>query len=315
MPVVMISGGTGLIGVRLSHHLIERGYEIIILTRDKNKVSGNAKIVYSYWDVEKRTMDIEAIKKSDHIIHLAGAGVMDKKWTEEYKKIILASRTRSAELIINCLKENQHYVKSFVAASAIGWYGEDKNSLMKKEGFIESDLPANDFLGKACLLWEASADPVSSLGIRLIKLRTGIVLNKNGGAFREFKKPLQLGIAAILGNGKQIISWIHIDDLCRMYCEAVENNYLNGIYNAVAPCPVSQKDMVLTLAEKLRNKFFTPVHVPAFLLKLRFGKRSMEILKSATVSSKKIKSTGFTFLYPTIEAALDELVSHGRRYF
>ena len=309
MATVLISGGTGMIGNRLSQHLIERGYTIIILSRDKNKSSKNANLLYSHWDVEKNIIDSEVVRKSDHIVHLAGAGVMDKKWTEAYKKIILSSRTKSAELIINCLKNNDHHVKSFVSASAIGLYGADEKKINTGKGFTETDLAADDFLGKTVLLWEASTDPVALLGIRLVKLRTGIVLSNDGGALKEYKMPLRFGVAPVLGNGKQIISWIHIDDLCRMYCEAIENIYLNGSYNAVAPHPVSQKTLIVGLAQKLRNNFFTAVYIPAFLLKLRFGKRSIEILKSAWVSSKKVTSTGFTFLYPTMDAALNELAA------
>ena len=143
--------------------------------------------------------------------------------------------------------------------------------------------------------------------IRLVKLRTGIVLSNEGGAYNEFKMPVKFGFAAILGSGGQIISWIHIDDVCRMYIEAMENGELNGVYNAVAPLPVPNKKLILVIAKKLKNKFFIPIHVPIFLLKLFMGKRSVEILKSATVSDKKIKSMGFTFLYPTIESAVDDL--------
>lgn len=308
MPVVLISGGSGLIGAALARHLIERGYQIIILTRQKNKTSENQKIKFSFWNVEKEIIDKEAVSSADYIIHLAGAGVMYHKWTTDYKKKILESRTKSAELIINCLKENEHRVKTFVSASAIGYYGEDPKILERKDGFIESDLPAKDFLGETCLLWEASTEPVAALGARLVKLRTGIVLSKYGGALKEFKRPLRFGIAPVFGNGRQIISWIHIDDLCRMYCEAIENKYLHGTYNAVAPEPVSQKKLILILANKMRNKFFTAVHIPVFILKILLGKRSIEILKSATVSERKIKATGFTFLYPSIESAINELV-------
>jgi len=308
MPVVLISGGTGLIGSRLTHHLIERGYDIIILTQQKNRLAENSKITYSYWNVEKEIIDKKAVLSADHIVHLAGAGVMDHKWTTDYKKKILESRTKSAELIVNCLKENEHHVKTFVSASAIGYYGADEKILERKDGFIESDLPSQDFLGETCLLWEASVEPVTALGTRLVKLRTGIVLSKKGGALKEFKKPLRFGIATVFGNGKQVVSWVHIDDLCRMYCEAMENKYLHGSYNAVAPEPVSQKELMLLLANKMRNKFFTAVHVPVFILKLFLGKRSIEILKSATVSDRKIKATGFTFLYPSIESALNEVV-------
>ena len=313
MSVVLISGGTGLIGSALTRHLIERDYHVIILSRTKNVTSDHSKISYSYWNVSEKIIDADVVKKADHIIHLAGAGVMDKKWTSDYKKKILESRTKSAELIIDSLKENPHHVKTFVSASAIGWYGEDAKPLERKEGFIESDLPSKDFLGETCLLWEAGVEAVTALHIRLVKLRTGIVLSNDGGAFKEYKTPLNFGVAPVLGNGKQIVSWIHIDDLCRMYCEAIENNYLNGSYNAVAPEPVSQKTLILTLGQKMRNKFFIPIYVPAFILKLVFGKRSIEILKSATVSNKKIKAMGFTFLFPSIESAVDELVTNSRK--
>jgi uncharacterized protein (TIGR01777 family) len=310
MSIVLISGGTGLIGSHLTNHLIGKGFDIIILTRQKNKSSDNSKISYSYWSVKDKIIDAEVVKKVEHIIHLSGAGVIDKKWTTEYKKLIVDSRTKSAELIISCLKENEHHVKSLVSASAIGWYGEDPKNQERKEGFIETDIPSKDFLGETCVSWEASTETVTALGTRLVKLRTGIVLTNEGGAFREYKRPLNFGIAPILGNGKQVVSWIHIDDLCRMYSEAIENNYLQGSYNAVAPEPVTQRDLILLLGKKMRNRFFIPVYVPAFILKLIFGKRSIEILKSATVSDKKIKSTGFTFLYPSIESAIDELVAN-----
>ncbi len=308
MPTVLITGGTGLVGRKLTEHLIENNYEVIILSRNKNNSSGNSKITYSYWDVKKEVIDVAAIQKADCIVHLAGAGVMDKRWSKAYKKEILESRTKSAALLVKTLKENNHNVKTFVSASAIGWYGEDSDPLIRKEGFIETDLAAKDFLGETCLLWEAVSEPVTGLGIRLVRIRTGIVLSNEGGALKEFRNPLRYGVAAILGNGKQIISWIHIDDLCRMYCEAIENNFLQGSYNAVAPIPVSQKKLLLVLAEKLRNRFYTTIHVPRFFLKLILGERSIEILKSATVSCKKIKSTGFTFLYPTLDAAMEELV-------
>ena len=310
MPIVLISGGSGLIGTHLSGHLVEKGYEVIILTREKNKVSANPKISFSYRNVDKKIIDADIVTKTDHIIHLAGAGVMDKKWTQHYKNIILESRTKNAEFLISCLKENDHHVKTFVSASAIGWYGADRKTLIRKEGFIETDAPANDFLGETCKLWEASVELVAAPGTRLVKLRTGIVLSNDGGAFKEYKMPLRFGIAALLGNGKQIVSWIHIEDLCRMYSEAIENNSLEGSYNAVAPGPVSQKTLMLTLGQKLKNRFFIPIYVPSLLLKLIFGKRSIEILKSTTVSDQKIKEAGFTFLYPSIEAAIDELIGH-----
>lgn len=310
MANVLISGGTGLIGSHLSKYLAENGFDVVILSRNKNPASANPKISYSYWNVKDKVIDKEVVKKADHIVHLAGAGVMDKKWTEDYKKKIEESRTKSAELILSCLKEGEHQTKSFVSASAIGWYGADPKLPAKNEPFIESDMPSKDFLGETCVLWEASVEPVTAMGIRLVKLRTGIVLSNKGGAFKEYKTPLKFGLASILGSGKQIVSWIHIDDLCRMYLEGIKNNYLHGSYNAVAPEPVSEKKLILTLGQKMRNKFFIPIYVPDFALKLILGKRSVEVLKSTTVSNKKIKATGFTFLYPSIEAAIEELVAN-----
>ncbi len=308
MATVLISGGTGLIGTKLTHHLIVNNYEVIILSRNKQKSPGNPKVTYALWDTKKKEIDAEAIKKADHIIHLAGAGVMDKRWSKEFKKQIVDSRTKSSELLIYALKNNPHHVKSFVSASAIGWYGKDSQPLVRKDGFIETDPPdTNSFLGETCLLWEASVEPVKEIGIRLAKIRTGVVLSSEGGAYREFKRPVKFGIAGILSNGKQIVSWIHIDDLCRMYVELLTNEETGGSYNGVAPAPVSNKKLTLQIAETLKGKFFIPVHVPQFIIRLFFGEQSIEILKSTTVNSKKIKSTGFTFLYPSIEAAVAEL--------
>jgi len=309
MPVVLISGGTGLIGTKLTDRLTGNNYEVIILSRNKDKPPDHPKITYTLWDVKKGIIDAEAVKRADHIIHLAGAGVVDKKWTKAYKQEIIESRTKSSELLIKTLRENVNHVKTFVSASAIGWYGSDRYPLLHKDGFIETDPAGKDFLGETCVLWETSVDPAAEMGIRLVKLRTGIVLSNDGGAFKEFRKPLRFGFAAILGTGKQMISWIHIDDMCRAYIEAIENKNISGSYNAVAPLPVSNKKLTIKLAEKVRNKFYIPIHIPCLFLKLMMGTRSTEILKSATVSNKKIKSAGFTFLYPAIESAIEDLAS------
>jgi len=200
---------------------VSKGYKVIILTRSAKPSQGN--ISYAKWDINKSMIDKTAIEKSDHIIHLAGAGVADKRWTNKRKKEIIDSRVKSSELLIDALKEANNNVQSVVSASAIGWYGSDQ----KGKTFTESDPPNNDFLGETCRLWEQSIEPVKNLGKRLVILRTGIVLSNEGGAFVEFKKPMKAGVAGILGSGKQVISWIHIDDLCRMYIDAIENNNLS----------------------------------------------------------------------------------------
>ena len=303
---VLITGGTGLIGRSLTRELVRNAYEVIILTRGDSKPPLN-NVSFAHWDIDKEEVDVHAIGNPDFIIHLAGAGVMDKPWTSTYKKIILESRTKSSALLIKYLKENETQVKTIVSSSAIGWYGGDPSSPQKKNAFIESDLPDPSYLGETCRQWEESIDKAKDLQIRVIKLRTGIVLAKDGGAFTEFKKSLKFGIASVLGSGQQIISWIHIDDLVQMYISAMKDGSMEGAYNAVAPTPVTNKTLILKTAERLKGRFFLPVNVPQFVLKLLLGQRSIEILKSATVSSKKIEDTGFQFSYPTIDKALDEL--------
>jgi uncharacterized protein (TIGR01777 family) len=302
MATVLITGGTGLVGTQLTEELLKRGYEVIVLSR-KAKQSSIPSLSYAVWDVEKGSIDEQAIKKADHIVHLAGAGVADKRWSAERKQEIVDSRTRSAALIVKALKEIHNQVKTVVSASAIGWYGPD-TAESRKNGFKEDATADKHFLGETCRLWEESISPVQNLGKRLVKLRIGIVLSEKGGALKEFMKPIRFGTAAILSKGTQVISWIHVEDLCRMFIHAIEHEKINGVYNAVAPHPVTNKELTLQLAQKLRGKFYIPVHVPAFALKIGLGEMSIEVLKSATVSAGKIQKAGFSFLYPTITAAL-----------
>jgi uncharacterized protein (TIGR01777 family) len=306
MAVVLITGGTGLIGANLTRHLTAKKHEVIVLSRDRSKKSEAALVKYAHWDIDKEEIDQNALMKADHIIHLAGAGVMDKRWTESYKEDILKSRTKSSNLLVKSLQKLNHHVSSFISASAIGYYGADPKTV-KDGGFIESDPPDNSFLGDTCVKWENSVEPIVQLGIRLCKLRTGIVLDNNEGAYPEFKQPVKFGIAAILSTGKQIVTWIHIDDLCRMYLHCIFNTEMEGVFNAVGPAPVTNKKLTLEVANAIRKKFYIPIHVPEFVLKLMLGEQSIEILKSATVSAAKISSAGFTFLYPTIEMAIAEL--------
>jgi uncharacterized protein len=306
MQTILITGGTGLVGKTLSKYLLSKGYAVIVLTRTPADKAAAQGLSYASWNVKNQTIDVAALQKADYIIHLAGAGVVDKKWTPQYKKEIEESRTHSSKLLVDNLRANAHSVKAIISSSAIGWYGEDK-----KQGFAftEEDPADDSFLGRTCELWEKSIEAATALGIRVCKLRTGIVLSNDGGALVEFKKPISMGVAGILGNGKQMVSWIHIDDLCRMFLYAIENEQMSGSYNAVAPGPVSNKELTLSLAKLMKGSFFVPMHVPEFVLKLMMGTRSTEVLKSTTVSCTKIKDAGFTFLYPGIDAALHQLIT------
>jgi uncharacterized protein (TIGR01777 family) len=312
MATILISGGTGLIGTSLSNLLLEKGHKVIILTRNLKraieKQPAHEGLTYARWNAEEQSIDRDAIEKADYIVHLAGEGIADKRWSQKRKKDIVQSRIQSGTLLTKALREVPNNVQAVVSASAIGWYGPDKPDRKNKKAFVESDPSDNGFLGETCRWWEASIHPVTLLGKRLVKFRFGIVLSNDGGALREFKKPARLGVSSILGSGKQVVSWIHIADVCRLILFAIENDKMDGVYNAVAAEPVTNKELMLKLAKRMRGKSFIPVHVPAWVLKIIKGEMSIEVLKSATVSGDKIQQTGFQFVYPTIDAALNELI-------
>jgi len=310
MPSVLITGGTGLVGTAVKALLEQKGYEVVLLTRSKTPTKGQA-----HWDINAGTIDSTAIVAADYIIHLAGAGVADKRWSTARKQEIVDSRTKSSALLVKALQETPNKVKAVISASAIGWYGPDQinthNNEGAAQGFVETDPSYPDFLGTTCAAWEASIAPVTAntngLQKRLVCLRTGIVLSKHGGALKEFLKPLAVRMAAVLGNGKQMISWIDVRDLAKMFVYALENENISGSYNAVAPAPVSNKTLTQTLAKVLYGSFYITTYVPSFVLKIMLGEMSIEVLKSTTVSAQKITEAGFVFDYPEISKSLSTL--------
>lgn len=311
MATVLISGGTGLIGTALTASLTKQGHTVIVLLREgsakktpaANHKSPVAPVRYARWDVTAGTIADWAIAETDHIIHLAGANVAAKRWSARRKKEILDSRVLSGELLCKAVGRIPNKIISVAGASAIGWYGPDPE-MPNPQPFIETDHAHGDFLGSTCHAWEQAILPMQGLGKRLSVLRTGIVLSPDGGALAEFRKPLRFGLATILSTGRQVISWVHINDLVRLYEAAIFDPAFAGVYNAVAPNPVSNKTLTLALARRLRGKAFIPLHVPGFILKLVLGEMSIEVLKSCTVSSSKLSRQGFQFAYPEIEAAL-----------
>lgn len=290
-----------MIGRALTKELTEQGENIIILTRNKKNNAGNRQIRYATWNVAEGKIELQAIQQADYIVHLAGANVGEGRWTEKRKKEIVESRTQSAGLLVKALNEIPNKVKAVVSASAIGWYGPDP-VVPNPRPFTETDPADNAFLGATCRQWEESIEPVAALGKRLVKLRLGIVLSEEGGAYAEFKKPLQLGAATILGSGKQVVSWIHVADAARLFLFALKNEKLSGTYNAVAPRPVTNRHLIMAMA-KAKGGVAIPMKVPGFALKAMLGEMSIEVLKSATVSSRKMEEAGYQFLFPTIEAA------------
>jgi len=310
---VLITGGTGMVGKALTLLLAEAGYRVIILTRSPAKAKAptgfESLVSFAAWDINAQTIDESAVALADAVIHLAGAGVVEKPWTDAYRTEILDSRVNSSRLLVNTINKVGIRVKTVVSASAIGWYGEDKPG---QEGDFKEDAPAADgFLGETCYQWEKSIQPVTEAGKRLVICRIGIVLSNAGGALPEFKKPLQFRVAGVLGHGSQMVSWVHIDDLCRIFRFAIENEQMSGIYNAAAPLPVTNRVLTVNLATCMFGKAFITLPVPAFVLKIMLGERSIEVLKSTTVSSAKITRAGFQFDYPTIEKALSQLTNKG----
>jgi uncharacterized protein (TIGR01777 family) len=305
MQTVLITGGTGMVGQSLTDVLLEQGFEVIVLTR-ATKQSSRLHLSYAQWDIDKNYIDPIAIQKANIIVHLAGESVATKRWTEKRKKEIVDSRVKSGNLLAHALKTMQHQVHTFIGASAIGWYGPD-NEKSLKQGFTETDPVDNSYLGVTCKQWEDSVSTIAALGIRMVTLRIGIVLNKRGGALLEFIKPARLGVAAILGDGKQIVSWIHQQDLTAIILFAINNKQIEGVYNAVAPEPISNKELTLLIA-KHYHSWSVSINVPSWALQLLLGEMSIEVLKSAKVSSNRIQNAQFIFQFPTIYAAIGNLL-------
>ncbi len=306
MSTILITGGSGLVGTALCKWLLQKEYAVIIMGRSipAKKIAG---VQYALWDVKKQTIDADALLMADHIVHLAGASVFEKRWTKKRKQEILESRTKSSDLLLKALSANVHKVKTIVSASAIGWYGPDA---VEGKAFTEDDPADPGFLGQVCKQWEQHIEPAEAMGIRLVKLRFGLVLSNLGGFMEPIKAAMQWGIAALPGGGKQVLSWIHIRDLNRLIVFAIENNEMKGSINAVAPQPVPLSWLVLAYAQAIKKSFYIPMSVPGFFLRWILGEKSIEITKSATVSCSLAKSFGFSFIYPSGEAVVNALVTN-----
>lgn len=300
---VLITGGTGLIGKRLTALLLQKGYEIAYLTRKKVNIPSVR--VYE-WDVRKNYIEDGALENTDYLIHLAGAGVADERWTEERKKEIFSSRTDSIELIARKFKELNIRPKSFVSASGSSYYGEDTGDIQH----TEHSPPGKDFLSEVTIEWEKAADQIAALGVRTVKLRTGIVLSNDGGAVPKMAQPAKLGFGAPLGSGKQWLSWIHIDDICALYIQCLENESWVGAYNAVATPPATNEYFTKLLCKALDKPQWLP-NVPAFALRLTFGEMANVVLGSNYVINQRIQDeTDFQYQFPDLLEALKDVLKN-----
>lgn len=299
---ILITGATGLVGTEIVKQSLAKNYTIHYLTTSRDKIVTEKNYKGFYWNPSSQEIDANCLNGIETIINLAGASI-SKRWTTSHKKAILNSRIDSLQLLHQLLSENTHSVKHVCSASALGIY---PSSFTKK--YDESDEEVStSFLGEVVETWESEIDSFQSLGLKVSKIRIGIVLSKNGGALTEMVKPVKLGVAAALSSGKQWQSWIHVSDLAKLFLFSVEAK-LTGIYNGVASNPVTNKEMTNAIAKQLDKPFILP-NVPAFIMKLMLGEMSSIVLESQYLKNEKIKNAGFDFEYDTIEDALTACLS------
>lgn len=292
---ILITGGSGLVGKHLTRLLQHEGHEVAWLTRSASSQGSPRKFE---WNIEQQTMDVNALVWADAIVHLAGAGVADKRWSDARKREILESRVQSTRLLYEHLKVTQHSVKQFISASAIGYYG-----FKTSDAWFDEQTPVgNDFLAEVTQKWEEEVEQFTHLGVNTSFVRIGIVLAKEGGALKEMLKP---PVISALGSGEQWIPWIHIQDLCRIFSHTLKEN-LSGVYNAVAPNPVNNLELSKALAKNY-SKLFLPIPLPGFVLKLAVGEMAGMLLNGTRVKCDKIINTGFKFVYEELEDALKSL--------
>jgi len=296
MPRVLITGGTGLVGTRLTEMFLDKGYKVCVLSRTENLAG---KIKKYRWSIYEGYIDPEAILNTDYIVHLAGAGITDKRWTDSRKKVILDSRIKSAELLLEKVKHLKVNLKGFISSSGTGYYG----AITSDKIFSESDSPAKDFAAQVCVQWEDAANQFAKESIRTTILRTGVVLSEKGGVIKKLKPIFNIGFGSALGKGKQYFPWIHIDDLCAMYIHAIENETVSGIYNAVATEHVTNKQFSKAFAKSLSKPFWAPA-VPSFVMKLMLGEMAEILLEGSRVSNEKILECGLELKFSDLEEAL-----------
>ncbi len=299
---IIITGGTGFIGSKLSRELADTGHEVFVVDRRIPVVSGGTLNGITYYQADLLKDSIpEVFASVEAIIHLAGASIF-KRWTPSYKQLIIDSRVKSANAIFEFLREREHSLKVFVSASAIGFYGDERG----EEVLTESSSVGKDFLSEVCEKWESSGHQFSQIGARTVSVRTAIVLGPGGGMMSQILPLFKMFVGGKLGSGRQWFSWIHIDDLVRVYIEALENENLSGPVNASAPNPVRNSEFTKELAKALkRPAIFT---VPAFALRIMLGEFSRAVLGSQKVLPTKLQAISFQFRKPDIGTALKDLV-------
>ena len=293
---VLITGGSGLVGTRLTEMLQQKGYQVCHIGRAPRESP-----VKTYrWDLVAGSFDAEAFNTTDVVVHLAGAGVADQRWTQKRKQEILYSRVSSTRLLAAALQQVPNRVQAVVCASAVGYYGFSSGT----EWCTEESKPGTDFLAHVTRAWEEEA---MKIGVPVSRLRIGIVLSREGGALPQLVRPVKWGAGAALAKGNQYLSWIHIDDLCAMFIHAFEHQ-LQGAYNAVGHHPVTNREMTHAIARELKRPLWLPP-VPAFILKALLGEMANMVIYGNRVSNEKIIKTGFNYQFNELETALRNLLA------
>lgn len=297
MKKILLAGSTGFIGKHLIPYLTENGYELSILTRRKLEDTPNVK--YFQWDVEKGFIDDKAFEDVIAIINLTGANIGAKRWTEKRKKEIVNSRVDCINLLYHYVSQNRYPIKSFISASAIGYYG----AVTTNKIFTEESKSGNEFLATVCQKWENAARQFENVGCRVVVLRQGVVLGKDGGIYQKMMSLARKGINPAVGSGKQYLPWIDVRDLVRLYAFVLENEKIKGVFNVVSSEQITMNEFAQKLSESIGKKSILP-NAPSFLVKLALGEMSSMVLEGSRVSNQKIKEAGFTFLYDNLEKSL-----------
>ena len=298
---ILITGGTGLIGQRLVRLLIEHQMSPRLLSRVANH---NADIPQFEWNIRDERIDPLAFEGIDILIHLAGANVSEGRWTPSRKREILDSRIKSTRLLFDTVKKLEQKPKLLICSSAAGYYGQFE---FEHES-SEDDDPGQDFLARVCDEWESEADNFKNLGIRVVKVRTGIVFDPMGGALQKMVQPIKLFTGAPLASGKQYINWIHWEDWCLAVIHMIKENHMEGPFNLVAPNPETNEVLTRLIAKIIRRPLWFP-NVPAFVLRLILGEMASFVINGHKLSSKKLEDSGYNFKHETLEGALIELLT------
>ncbi len=298
---ILITGATGLVGQEIVKLCHAKGINVNYLTTRKSKISNETAYKGFYWNVEKKEIDTTCFDGVQAIIHLAGASI-SKRWTKAYKKTLLDSRVESTALLVESLKHKPHTITQIVAASAIGIYPDSLTNYYDQN----HDKASRSFLGDVVTAWETAVNAFKTLDIKVSKIRVGLVLSQKGGALKELIKPIKFGLGAAFGSGKQWQSWIHVEDLARLFLYVLEAG-LEGVYNGVAPNPITNIELTKTAAKTLKKPLFMP-NIPKFLMRCVLGEMHIILFESQRVSSKFIEDKGFTFRFHHLQPSLEDLL-------